>query len=628
MRLLRPLYCFFYYEKWGIFLKTLTKEEEILRDLYLRDLASGKVSGSLTGKASVDKPWLKSYPEEAITDELKNQTIYEYLKSSISDEPNRVLVNYFGREITAGEILENIDRTAEYFSKIGVLAHDKVALALPGLPEAIYCIYGLNKLGAVAVNIDPRLNVEDLKRDIEASRSKFFVGIDSTSSKIKIVRGQYPLTDVMILSALRSAPSNSLKMRLVKGLSKMMEIKDGNFVFNRVHKYGKIHNSNFVDSIAYQNVEDTPDLAVIVHTGGTTGIHKGVKVSNHALNRTVHDHNYIVDDVVEVGDSIYNPLPPFMSYGMTTLHLALCKKLYMYMVPAVSLDKFGDEIARLQPNIIYGGPIHYKKAKESALLREKGLANTKVIVSGGERVGINEERENNKFYLGLGAHDEIYNGYGASELCGVFSVKKGSKNSEGSVGYPFPHNNVKICDFETGEEVPYGKDGDVFLSGEGMMLGYTNEEETRKAVHDGWFASGDIGHMNEDGELFITGRKKRQFVSGVDKVYIPIVEDVIESIPEVNKCVVVGVSDDELRKVPYAYIELKSELQGNGFEGFVEEKIKNIGKELLPETSIPKYFNYHSPIVYTGNGKVDFVMMEKNAENEISALANQKVNKK
>ena len=188
-----------------------------------------------------------------------------------------------------------------------------------------------------------------------------------------------------------------------------------------------------------------------------------------------------MDEIVSPGDSIYNPLPPFMSYGMTTLHLALCKKLYMYLVPVVSLDSFGDEIARLQPDIIYGGPIHYKRAKESQALREKGL-HSKIVVSGGERVGLNEERENNEFYLNLGIQDELFNGYGASEMCGVFSVKKGHFNSLGSVGYPFPHTNVKICDFNTGEEVPYGTDGDVLLTGDALMIGYTDEEETKKAI--------------------------------------------------------------------------------------------------------------------------------------------------
>ena len=596
-----------------------------IRDLYSRDLLLGKVQGPLSGKASIDKPWLKHYPESAILDDLPEQSIYEYLVACISDEPNRVLVNYFGREITAKEILTEIDNAAEYFKKLGVQPKDKVALALPGVPEAIYCIYGLSKIGAIAVNIDPRLNADDLQRDIERSNAKVFVGIDNTSSNVKLICNQCNLTDVSILSALRSAPNNSLKMRLIKGLSALKEVADGNFVFNRTHKFGKIHQSNFMPADDLNLQEDTSDLAVIVHTGGTTGVHKGVKVSNYALNRTVHDHNYLVDEIVSPGDSIYNPLPPFMSYGMTTLHLALCKKLYMYLVPVVSLDSFGDEIARLQPDIIYGGPIHYKRAKESQALREKGL-HSKIVVSGGERVGLNEERENNEFYLNLGIQDELFNGYGASEMCGVFSVKKGHFNSLGSVGYPFPHNNVKICDFNTGEEVPYGTDGDVLLTGDALMIGYTDEEETKKAIHDGWFISGDIGHMNEEGELFITGRKKRQFVSGVDKVYIPIVEDAIEAVPEVSKCVVVGVSDDELRKVPYAYVELKPEYKDAQLEGIIEERIKEAVTSRLPETSVPKYFDYDSSIKYTANGKVDFMCMEQEAEQKI--LSSQKVNKK
>ena len=111
-----------------------------------------------------------------------------------------------------------------------------------------------------------------------------FVGIDNTSSNVKLICNQCNLTDVSILSALRSAPNNSLKMRLIKGLSALKEVADGNFVFNRTHKFGKIHQSNFMPADDLNLQEDTSDLAVI-HTGGTTGVHKGVKVSNYALNR-------------------------------------------------------------------------------------------------------------------------------------------------------------------------------------------------------------------------------------------------------------------------------------------------------------------------------------------------------
>lgn len=594
-------------------MRKLTHEEEKLRKLYLRDLATGKIQGPPTGKSSIDMPWLAGYPEEAITDDLEVKTIYEYLYDSISDEPDRVLINYFGREITAGEILEEIDKTADYLKKLGVKPGDRVALGLAGMPEAIYCIYALNKLGAIAVNVDPRSNVDVLEKDMRRSYSKYYIGLDSTTSNIQVVQNHYHLKDVAILSPLRSTPDNKLMIKFIKGLSRFKEIIDGNYSFNKKHQYGTIQHSNLEDNYEAFDYENEKDLAVIVHTGGTTGVHKGVKISNYALNRTVHDHNYLVDDVVEVGDSLYNPLPPFMSYGMTTLHLSLCKKLYMYMIPSSNLKKFGDEISRLQPNIIYGGPIHYEWAKKSSKLKEKGLPNTKIIVSGGEKVGIREERDNNKFFASIGVHDDVYNGYGASEMCGVFSVKKGKSNSVGSVGYPFPHNNVKICDLTTGEELPYGKDGEILLQGDSLMLGYTDLEETKKVIQDNWFVSGDLGHINQNGELFVTGRKKRQFVSGVDKVYVPSVENVIESVPSVQKCVVVGVPDDQLRKVPYAYIQLDQECLEQHLEGAVEDSIRKAIKEQLPETSIPKYFDYQPKFKYNNNGKIDFITMEKEA---------------
>ena len=605
------------------------EDEKVARKLYLRALATGELEGPLTGKPSIDMPWLAQYPEEAITYQVPKQTMYEYLKNCIQDEPDRILVNYLGNEITAGEILENIDKTAEYFKQLGVRSKDRVAIDLPGMPETIYSLYALNKIGAIPVNIDPRLNAESLKRDLEVTQCKFFVGIDMVSSVIQEVSKKYPLKDIRIVSPLRSASNSSLKIKLAKGLSTMKEIKDGNFSFNRDHKYGAIRISNIDEHFlsSHDVVREDNDLSMIIFTGGTTGVHKGVKLTNYGFNQTVYDHNYIVDDVVNPGDTIYNPLPTFMSYGMTTLHLALCKKLYMYLVPDVPLDKFGDEIARIQPNIIYGGPIHYKRAKESELLREKGLPDTKIIVTGGEKVGLNEEKENNEFYSSLGVHDEFFNGFGSTEMHGPASVKVGRKHSLGSVGSPFPHIVAKICDLESGEkELSYGQDGELLWSGDTKMLGYLDDNETNKVMRGEWFVTGDIAHMNKNGELFITGRKKRQFVSGVDNVYIPEVENVIESIPEIEKCVVVSVNDEELRKVPYAYVVMKENLQGQGLEGIVEEKIKDEVAKKLSQSSIPRYYDYTSPLKYTGHGKVDFVTMEKDAEEKV--MANQRVNRK
>lgn len=602
-------------------ISALSEEDKKERDLYLRGLANGDIQGPPVGYPSIDKPWLKHYPTSAVTDCVPTGSMYDYLYSCIKDSPNDVLIEFCGRKITAGEILRNIDSHENYLKMVGIKEGDVVALALANQPESVYFIYALNKMGAIPCNIDPRLNADDIKRDLVSSGAKSFIGIPDTYSKVKQISKNYSLDNIFIVSPLNSS-ANSIVFNAVKLMLNVKDIMHGNYVINKSHKLKMINlfDGDRDNAFSNENVNKRDQLAVIVHTGGTTGKHKGVHISNGAINTTVDQHKYLMENV-EYGDTLYNPMPAFMSYGMTTMHLCLCSRLHMYMMPTSSPKTFGKEIKDMKPNIIYGGPIHYQSGRMSKDLKKEGdyLSNTKIAVSGGEKINLEEEKRNNEFYKKRGFQDEIFNGYGASEMCGVFSVKQGKKNSLGSVGYPFPKNSVCIVDPDTKEEL-YGENniGELLLSGESLMLGYDIPEESNKVIHDGWFNSGDLGYINEDGELFITGRKKRQFVSGVDKVYCPLIEEIVESLPMVEKCVVVGVSDDDLRKVPYIFIELSKEYQNVGFEAEIEEQIKKLVQNHINKSSVPRFFDFSNKILYTSQGKIDFVSMEKEAEQNIT----------
>lgn len=593
----------------------LTINEQILGNLYLRNLALGIVQGPPTGKASLDKPWLKNYPEEAITSFVSNESIYEYLKECISSAPDAILLDYFGEKITAEQLLKNIDATADVLEKKGVSKGQYVALILPNMPETIYNVYALNKIGAIPCIIDPRQNETDILRDMKSVNATSCISIDFAVKKLKTISKKYHIDLLDKLSLFDSVSKKTPQVCLLNAFITLQNVLHGNYSLKKTKLCG------FVQKCSISQEDIDADVAAIVHTGGTSGKHKGVKVSNSALNQTVHDHKYIIDEV-QTGDTIYNPLPQFMSYGLTTMHLSLCNKLHMYMMSVASPKTFGNDISKLKPAIIYGGPIHYLHGRKSKKMQKADLSHTKIAVSGGERLGSKEEQQNNEFYCSLGLQDELYNGYGASETSGVYSVKKGRHNSFGSVGYPFPKNNIKILDPNTGEELCYlldeKKSGDIYINGASMMVGYDDESETEKVISDGWFATGDIGYMNANGELFVTGRKKRQFVSGVDKVYAPVVEDIIEDVEGIEKCVVVPVPDDELRKAPYAFLKLENK---NLSESDILELKKNIIsliQQKLSSTSLPKYYDFTTQIEYTPNGKVDFMKMEEIAKNMVT----------
>ena len=148
-------------------------------------LQTERQTGELTGFPSVDRPWLKYFTEEAINTPLPECTIYDYLVENNKDYPSDIAINYLGKKITYRELFQNIERTAAAFLKYGVKEKDIVTVALPSIPEALYCIYALNKIGAVANMIHPLAGEQELLNYLNEVQSRVAILYEGTYEIIK-----------------------------------------------------------------------------------------------------------------------------------------------------------------------------------------------------------------------------------------------------------------------------------------------------------------------------------------------------------------------------------------------------------------------------------------------------------
>lgn len=579
------------------------------------------LKNTLTGYPSIDKPWLKHYPEGISETDFPKMSLYDYFYESTKDHMNDILIEYIKNKITAEEIHTRIEEFQKAFIKKGITKGDIVGLALANMPESVYAIYALNKIGAIPCNIDPRSNLETLRHDIVNGDVKAFLGINNVYSSVKKIRKEHPLDFVSIVSPLQSAikkEDKDIKFKLFENVANLKYFFEGNLPLSKKNKYINM----FKDSKMVECALASNGGFLMVHTGGTTGVHKGVILSDDALNATVYQHKYLMGDVV-AGDTLYNPLPQFMAYGLSTMHLSLCKRLHMYMLPTSSPATFGKEIVELKPNVIYGGPIHYEAGAKSRELQHADLSYVKVAVTGGEKLNISKYNELNQFYWERGIKHDLFDGYGTSEMCGVVSVKRGEVNKAGTVGYPLPFNNAKIVDRETGEELTYGRRGEIVVTGRSMAKGYyNNPEETAKAFKDGWFYTGDFGSIDHDGEIHVEGRYKRQFVCGVDKVYPPIMEEAISHLPFIDQCVVVGVPDEVRRTVPYVYTVLKENYKNKLSENELKKYVTDFVAKSISAEVVPGYVESVDKLLYTPNGKIDFRTLEIQAIAQIKYSEN------
>lgn len=591
--------------------------EEILRDLYLRTLLTGERLGPLTGKASVDKPWLINYSNEQIATEIPSRRLYEDLLDYTKNLESEVAIEYFGNKITYADLRKNIEITAASFVKHGVKKGDVVSVCSPYLPETVYTIYALNKIGAIINMIDPRINAELITEYINNANSTYIVTIGKADPKIEKILSRTNVEKVVSIPA-----TNSMKnvlLRGIGGLKKSPFIKWNEFIDKK---------AKYVETSSHEKDE----LAIIEYTSGTSGKPKGVMLSNEAFNALAYFQQQSL--INNVGDKFLLIMPPFIAYGLVIgMHDMLCQGQHLLMIPNFTLDKapkmLEELVDKYHPNSIMGVPNFL-----SILMNyDKDLSFLKNIIIGGDHLDKEIEKKANEFFKLHNSSATVLKGWGMTEVasCGTFT-KNDVKNNLGSVGIPLSKNNIKILPMKTNEEdeydidseeVYYGEKGILFISSPSMTLGYfKNKEATDKIIYTDkngkkWVNSGDVFKMESDGSLYFCGREKR-IVVRPDGHNIPSekIETIASSMAEVETAVVVGVPSKKYRHGNMAVlcISLKNKELSLEEKNALLKKIENISNLELQPRDRAKYFLLVDKIPYTPNGKVDYISLTEYAK--------------
>lgn len=600
----------------------LSLEEKKLRNLYLKKIANGEIYGPMIGRSSIDKPWLSQYTDEDIFSDIADRSMYQDLVEYSKNNMDNIAIEYFGNKITYRELINNIEITAASLVKDGVKEKDKVSVSMPYLPETIYTIYALNKIGAVVNMIDPRINSQLITEYINKADSKYAIVIDKIEKKIKKILPSVNLEKVISVS-----PMLSYGNSIVRFLSKF---KKSNFT-----KW-----SNFIDTDALrvQTVNTkSEDLAVIEYTSGTSGDPKGVMLANKSFTGLAHFQHESLKNCV--GDKFLLIMPPFIAYGLVIgMHDMLCQGQHLLMIPNFTLDRapkmLGKLINKYHPEYIMGVPNFLTILMDY----KKDLSFLKGMIIGGDHLDAEIERQARNFLLTRNSKAQICKGWGMTEIasCGTFTKTDGINNI-GSVGIPLSKNNVKILKaikddnarYDIDEvELGYGEEGTLFISSPTMTLGYYKKDEaTNKLIYVDsqgvkWINTGDIFSISQDGSLYFKGREKRVVVRP-DGHNIPSnqIESISNTFNVVNNSIVVGIPSKHYAHGSMAAIciSLKEELQ----DSEKEELLKNIEKkckEHLQPRDRAKYYVIVDSIPYTSNGKVDYIKLTDIASKKIDEL--------
>lgn len=566
----------------------------------------------LTGYPSIDKPWLKYYTEEAINAKLPECTIYEYLWENNKDHLNDVALIYFNRKITYKELFENIDKTAKAFDGLGVKKGDFVTIQSLSLPQVIYMIYALSKIGAVANLIYATSTPAEVTENLNETKSKIYVTIDSIYEKLKTQFKTPYLTKTIILSG-ADEMSSLLKFgyNLKNKASKLTngELSWKAFLNCGVNKEAPVNGKN-------------EDLVVMVYTGGTTGKSKGVMLSNYNLNVAALQYFWFG---FERGKTSLASLPPFIAFGVTcSMHMSLAFGIQTVLAICADPTDIVGFIEKNDINYIVFGTMQAEKMCMN-LSAKKDLSSLICFSIGGDVVTPKLENMVNEFLKQHKAKIKTGQGYAMSETTAATACLKYTPDTviykKGSAGIPLVYTNIKIVDTETNEELTYNKDGEICVETPCTMMGYfKNEEETKNILrkhNDGkiWVHTGDIGSVDENGFITISGRIKRMittFENGVfHKVFPKLLEDEYSKNKFVKSIAVVGKTNLEKTNDLIAFVVAEN---GVDKENLNSELI-SFTKEKFETYEQPSKFVFVEKLPLTTIGKVDYRALEKEAEN-------------
>ena len=548
-------------------------------------------------KYNKEKPWLKYYDRMPEHLNYYNGSMYDILNDTSIKYPSNIALEYFDTEYTYKELLKNIDNVAISLSKLNVIENECVTICMPNIPEAIFTIYAVNKIGAICNIIHPISTTGEIEEAMKETNSTVLITTDVTYNKVK---------DLKIAHLIVCEVSNSMDF-IMKTLYNLKNRKNMRYKDNVIKWIDFMKNDTNLIETHVNRSQNSP--AVIIYSGGTTGKNKGVVLSNLCFNSIVAQCEVVCKEA-KAGNTILSALPIFHGFGLCVcIHVPLAIGLKCVLIPKIDVHKLNKIIKDKKPNLLPVIPSMLNYIIKNKKLGRNSLESVQVILSGGDYLP-KELRDNTiNYFRECGSLARIQIGYGLSEATAFISATCESVKDLDNIGIPNPDNIIKIFEPGTDIELDYGAIGEIAVNGPSVMLGYINQEkesdEVLKKHIDGkiWLHTGDLGYMTEDGVLHYQSRLKRMIISNGYNIYPLELEGIISKHKYVDQTIVVALKHKVKGEVPKAVIVLKKNVTPSRE---VEKEIKKYCENNIPKYKLPAEYEFREKLPTTKIGKIDY----------------------
>ena len=555
-------------------------------------------------------PWDKFYKKEERQIEVPNMSLFELLIEANKDNLDSTAINYFNKKMTFREFFNEINQCARALRSQGIRPGDVVTICMANTPEAVIAFYAINKIGAIANMIHPLSAEEEIKNSLNSTKSVMLIAINLSYTKVKQI-----IEDTNVYKTIIVSPGDSMPTLLKVGYyltqGRKVEVpksSENNLYWNEFMVKGKHYN----EKVLAKTTKDQP--AVILHSGGTTGVPKNIVLTNGNINAVCKQVEIVLPEVNKK-DRLLSILPLFHCFGLVVgVHIPLYVGASTILIPQFDASRFDKLITKYRPTVVPGVPTLFEALLTNKHMDNVDLSHVKYVISGGDTLTVSKNEEVNKFLKQHGCRSHVIQGYGMTETTGPVCFGALGSDVLGSVGIPLPSNEIKIVSIDTKEELPLGETGEICIAGPTVMAGYLdNEKETNEILEIDkkgkvWVHSGDLGYMNEDGVLFFIQRLKRMLIVSGYNVYPSHIEDVIMEHKDVLNCGVIGIPHPYKVQVPKAYIVLKNGVRANAK---IKKEIKEYCEKNLAKYMLPKEYVFRESLPKTMIGKVDYRELEK-----------------
>lgn len=570
-----------------------------------------------TAAKRVKTPWKKFLGGVPSTLEYFEGSMFEAVEKIAKEYPNGIAFDFMGRSTTYSKMIDEIRKCAKALKTIGVRGGDRVTIAMPNCPQAIYMFYAINLVGGVANMIHPLSAEKEIEFYLNESESVTAITLDQFYGKFESIRQNTKVVNIIIASVKDelSKPIRAGYM-LTEGRKIQKIPQDAPIIrWNDFMKLGKHCFYNYSVSRA------ADDPAVILYSGGTTGTTKGIVLTNKNFN-ALGQQVVAANPMFRPGDKMLAAMPLFHGFGLgVCIHTMLSQGGRCILVPRFTAKSYAKLIVKYKCNFIAGVPTLYEALLRLPSMEGANLSCLKGVFSGGDSLSVELKKKLDKFLYDHSSTIQVREGYGMTETVTACCLTPPHMFKEGSIGLPFPDTYIKIVKPGTEEELPYGEEGEILLSGPTVMKEYMNHpEETAKTLQkqsDGltWVMSGDLGIMDSEGFIYFRGRAKRMIISSGYNIYPSQIENILDAHEYVQMSCVIGVPDAYKMQKVKAFVKLAA-----GIAPSEETKRELLAycKKHIAKYAMPYDIEFRDDMPKTLVGKVAYRALE---EEEIKRLA-------